>query len=829
MSLTRLRSIHSRPSPPADFYAFLLQTCLRTENVSAGRSIHAHVVKAGLHLGVYLVNNIINLYAKFGFFTDAHNVFDGMHLKNAFSWNTLLAMYAKGGMIGRANKVFVEMPQRDSVSWTTMIVGLNLMGEFERAVVVFLEMVRSGVPPSQFTFTNVLSSCAALEALDVGRKVHSFVAKLGLSGVVVVANSLINMYGKSGDVETAKAVFDMMRLRSVSSWNSMISMYSQSGRMDLAQDQFDEMTDRNIVTWNAIIAGYNQNNLNQEALEFFSRMLKEQSVVPDNFTLTSALSACAFLGLLRVGKQIHSRIVRTEMPCHGQVGNALISMYSKSGGVAIARRVLEQTMASDLSVVSFTALLEGYVKLGYLQPAREIFDLMNYRDVVAWTAMIVGYVQNGFNSEAMDLFRLMVDNGPKPNHYTLAAILSVCSSLASLDHGKQIHCRAIRSTGLSVSVSNALITMYARSGSIAGAKTVFDQICQSKETVSWTSMIIALAQHGLGEEAIVLFEKMISTGVRPDHITYVGVISACTHAGLVEKGRHYFQQMQTKYMIQPAQSHYSCMIDLFARAGLTQDAQEFIKTMPVEPDAIAWGSLLAACKVQKDADLAKVAAERLLAIDPVNSGAYSALANVYSACGRWDDAAKIWKLMKDKRVKKEQGFSWTHIKNKVHVFGVDDGLHPQRDAIYQMAAKLWKEIKKAGFVPDTQSVLHDIDEELKEQLLSHHSEKLAIAFGLISTPENTTLRIMKNLRVCKDCHSAIKFISKIVGREIIVRDATRFHHFRYGFCSCKDFWLRPKRTMLSGEGNIGKEDSPTSNVMTFYLSTTINLLFTGNL
>ncbi|URE07957.1 Pentatricopeptide repeat-containing protein [Musa troglodytarum] len=794
---------------------------MRTENASAGRSIHAHVVKAGLHLGVYLVNNIINLYAKFGFFADAHHVFDGMPLKNAFSWNTLLSMYAKGGMIGRANKVFVEMPQRDSVSWTTMIVGLNLMGEFERAVVVFLEMVRSGVPPSQFTFTNVLSSCAALEALDVGRKVHSFVAKLGLSGVVVVANSLINMYGKSGDVETAKAVFDRMRLRSVSSWNSMISMYAQSGRMDLAQDQFDEMTDRNIVTWNAIIAGYNQNNLNQEALEFFSRMLKEQSVVPDNFTLTSALSACAILGLLRVGKQIHSRMVRTEKPCHGQVGNALISMYSKSGGVAIARRVVEQAMASDLNVISFTALLEGYVKLGDLQPAREIFDLMSYRDVVAWTAMIVGYVQNGFNSEAMDLFRLMIDKGPKPNHYTLAAILSVCSSLASLDHGKQIHCRAIRSTGLSVSVSNALITMYAKSGSIAGAKTLFDQIRQNKETVSWTSMVIALAQHGLGEEAIVLFEKMISTGVRPDHITYVGVISACTHAGLVEKGRHYFQQMQTKYMIQPTQSHYSCMIDLFARSGLTQDAQEFIKTMPVEPDAIAWGSLLAACKAQKDADLAKVAAERLLAIDPDNSGAYSALANVYSACGRWDDAAKIWKLMKDKGVKKEQGFSWTHVKNKVHVFGVIDGLHPQRDAIYQMAAKLWKDIKKEGFVPDTQSVLHDIEEELKEQLLSHHSEKLAIAFGLISTPENTTLRIMKNLRVCNDCHSAIKFISKVVGREIIVRDATRFHHFRDGFCSCKDFWLRPN--VASGEGNIGKEDSP----ITFYLSTTINLLFTG--
>ncbi|WOK92150.1 hypothetical protein Cni_G00841 [Canna indica] len=659
MLISRPQAAPSQPSP-ADFCASLLQTCLQTENVSAGRAIHAHVIKAGLHLGVYLANNLINFYSKFGLFADARRAFDEMPNKNIFSWNSVLSMYAKGGMIEMANNVFDKMPQKDSVSWTAMVVGLNLMGDFERAVCTFQEMVRFGVSPSQFTFTNVLSSCAALEALDIGRKVHSFAVKLGFSGVVPVANSLINMYWKSGDAETAKIVFDRMRPRSVSSWNSMISLYAQSGRMDLARDQFEEMTDHSIVSWNAIIAGYNQNNMHQEALEFFSRMLKEQPMAPDNFTLTSVLSACAYLGMLEVGKQIHSHIIRKELLCHGQLGNALISMYSKSGGVEIARRVLQQTVASDLDVISFTALLEGYVKLGDLQPAREIFDMMKYRDVVAWTAMIVGYVQNGFNSEAMDLFRLMIDKGPKPNNYTLAAILSICSSLASLDHGKQIHCKAIRSEGLSISVSNALITMYAKSGSITGAKRVFNQIFHRKETVSWTSMIIALAQHGLGQEAITLFEEMISLGMRPDHITYVGVISACTHVGLVEKGKHYFEQMQTKYMIQPTQSHHSCMIDLFARAGLLQEAQEFLEKMPIEPDAIAWGSLLAACKVHKDADLAKVAAEKLLSIDPDNSGAYSGLANVYSACGRWDAAAKIWKLMKDKGVKKEQGFSWTH-------------------------------------------------------------------------------------------------------------------------------------------------------------------------
>ncbi|KAI6692031.1 hypothetical protein NL676_019741 [Syzygium grande] len=204
--------------------------------------------------------------------------------------------------------------------------------------------------------------------------------------------------------------------------------------------------------------------------------------------------------------------------------------------------------------------------------------------------------------------------------------------------------------------------------------------------------------------------------------------------------------------------------------------------MPIEPDVVAWGSLLASCRVYKNVELAKFAAEKLLIIDPDNSGAYSALANLYMVCRKWEDAAKVRKSMKDRGVKKEQGTSWFQLRNEVHVFGVEDGLHPQKDAIYQTIDKIWKEIKKMGFVPDTESVMHDLEEEVKEQILRHHSEKLAIAFGLLNTPENTTLRIMKNLRVCNDCHSAIKYIAKLVGREIIVRDSTRFHHFRDGVC-----------------------------------------------
>lgn len=670
-----------------------------------------------------------------------------------------------------------------------MIVGYNHMGLFHNAIHVFLNMISSGVVPTQFTFTNVLASCAATGDLGIGRKVHSFIVKLGLSGVVPVSNSLLNMYAKSGDSVMAKAVFDRMRLKDKSTWNTMISMHMQFGRLDLALAVFDQMADPDIVSWNSIIAGYGHQGYDIKALETFSSMLRSSTLKPDKFTLGSVLSACANLENLKLGKQIHAYIVRADIDISGAARNALISMYAKSGAIEIARRIVELTGTSSLNVVAFTSLLDGYVKGGDVNPAREIFDSLKCRDVVAWTSMIVGYAKNGLVKEALELFRSMIREGPKPNSYTLAAVLSVFSSLASLDHGKQLHAAAIRLEEVSSgSVGNALITMYSRSGSIKDARKVFNQICSSRDTLTWTSMIIALAQHGLGNEAIELFEKMLKFNLKPDHITYVGVLSACTHVGLVEQGKCYFNLMKSVHQIEPTPSHYACMIDLFGRAGLLEEAYNFIKGMPIEPDVIAWGSLLSSCRVHKNVDLAKVAAEKLLLIDPNNSGAYSALANTLSACGKWEDAARIRKLMKDRAVKKEQGFSWVQIQDKVHIFGVEDALHPQRDAIYRMISKIWKEIKKMGFTPDTDSVLHDLELEVKEQILRHHSEKLAIAFALINTPGYTTVRIMKNLRVCNDCHSAIKYISTLVGREIIVRDATRFHHFKDGSCSCQDYW-----------------------------------------
>ncbi|OMP11480.1 hypothetical protein CCACVL1_00499 [Corchorus capsularis] len=769
--------------------ACLLQESLKCKDLFAGKSIHGRIVKSGLHFSVFLMNNLMNFYSKTGSFSDAHSVFDEMPVKTIHSWNTLLSAYSKQGKMAEANEIFDRIPNPDSVSWRTLIMGYNQMGRFKSAIKVFSEMIKERVTPSEYTMTSILASCAAIEALYIGRKAHSFVVKFGLSNYVAVTNSLLNMYAKSGDPMMTMVIFDRMGYRDTSSLNVMVSLHMQYGQVDLAREKFERMNERDIVTWNSMIAGYNQHGYDLDALATFGNMLRDSLLFPDKFTFINALSACANLEMLNVGKQIHARIVSMQFDINRPVGNALISMYAKSGGVHIAQKIVEHAGMSNLDIIAFTSLLDGYIKLGDIEPARQIFESLRDRDVVAWTAMIVGYFQNGLNTDALKLFRLMVRDGPKPNSFTLAAMLSVSSSLTSLSHGKQIHAIAIRTgQASSVSVNNALITMYARTGSINYARQVFSRIHRFRDTVSWTSMIMALAQHGFGEEALELFEKLLAAGIKPDHITYVGVLSACTHVGLVEQGRRYYNMMKNVHKIEPTLSHYSLMVDLLGRAGLVQEAYDFIKKMPIEPDVITWGSLLSSCKVYKNVELGRVAAERLLHIDPENSGAYSALANLYAVCGKWEDAAKTRKLMKDGGVKKEQGISWVQIKNKVHVFGADDVLHEQKDEVYKKISKIWEDIKKMGFVPDTAAVMHDLEEEVKEQMLRHHSEKLAIAFALMNTPENTTLRIMKNLRVCNDCHSAIKFISKLSGREIIVRDTTRFHHFKDGSCSCHDYW-----------------------------------------
>eukprot|EP01018_Ginkgo_biloba_P026951 Gb_35042 [translate_table: standard] len=771
-------------------YASLLQACT---DLKALKQIHAHIVIQGLDQNIFLGTKLVTKYAMCSCLENSRLVFDKINHRDGFLWNIMIRVYAKNR-------------------------------RYEDTLASYYQMQQTGIRPDNFTFPFVLKACASLPALREGKEIHYRMVRSGFASDVYVANALIDMYAKCGSIQDAREVFDEMSTRDVVSWTAMIAgyvqnghahqalalfnqmqlenvkpdlvtmttalsactqigdlqqgewihghvvrsgfetdifvgaalvdMYAKYGSIDYARELFDKMLTRDVVLWNAMINGYAHNGYASLALRLFNQM-KKSDVKPNSVTMLSVLPACAQLGALQEGKRIHDYIIRNRFELDISVGNSLVDMYAKCGSV---------------------------------QVARQLFDKMPERSVVSWNAMIAGYTQSGYATEALKLFNQMHIADVKPNLVTMVSVLPACAHSGALQQGKWIH-DYINRCGFEsdVSVGTALIDMYAKCGSIEIARQVFDSMCE-RNVVSWSAMIAGYGMHGHGEDALKLFSQMQQIGIEPNDVTFICVLSACSHAGLVEEGLQVFDCMNQDYCIIPSMKLYACMVDLLGRAGRLDEAQNFIKNMPLEPDAGVWGALLGACRIHCNIELGEHVAERLFVLEPDSPGYHVLLANIYAASGRWDDAAKVRSMMKDKGLKKTPGRSFIEVNNKVHSFLVGDQSHPQSDEIYARLETLLRQMEAAGYVPDTNFVLHDVEEEVKEHMLCSHSEKLAIAFGLNNTGPGTTIRITKNLRVCGDCHSATKFISKIVNREIIMRDAIRFHHFKDGLCSCRDYW-----------------------------------------
>eukprot|EP01018_Ginkgo_biloba_P026787 Gb_37517 [translate_table: standard] len=771
-------------------HATLLQACTSIKEL---KQVHAHMLRSGIVRNIFLETKLVSLYCNCGSIENARLVFDKMSKRNAFLWNVVIRGYAKNGLSEEALKLYYRMQQE-------------------------------GVQPDKFTFPSLLKACASLSAIEKGKEIHDDIIRIGVDSDVFVRNALIAMYGKCGRVDIARQLFDEMSEINVVSWNTMIAgyvqnrhandaltlfnemqladiqpdlvtitsvlsacahladlqqgkwihdflmrsgfdsnvfvttalidMYTKCGNMEIARQLFDKMPKRNVVSWNAMIAGYAQNGHANEAWKLFHQMQLAEEI-PDSVTMVSVLQACAHLGVLEQGKRVHDYVIRRGFQSDVYVGNSLVAMYAKCGSINIAR---------------------------------QLFDNMSKRNVVSWNAMIFGYAENGHAHEALRLFYQMQMADVTPDLATILSVLSGCSHLAALRQGERIHGFIIRSGFESDTfVGNSLIDMYGKCGSIEIARQFFDKMAE-RDVVSWNAMIAGYGMHGCGENVLTLFFQMKQTGIKPDDITFISVLSACSHAGLVNEGCQYFYYMNQHYCITPSVEHYACMVDLLGRAGRLDEAQDFIEKMPLEPSASVWGALLSACRIYCNMELGERVAERLFELEPENPGYYVLLSNIYATAGRWNDVANVRTMMKDKGVKKQPGCSMIEVNNRVHAFLVGDKSHPQSEKIYGMLETLSGQMEQAGYLPNTDFVLHDVEDEMKEHVLYSHSEKLAIAFGLISTSPGTPIRITKNLRVCADCHSAIKFISKIVKREIIVRDVNRFHHFNGGLCSCGDYW-----------------------------------------
>ncbi|XP_034699437.1 pentatricopeptide repeat-containing protein At5g66520-like [Vitis riparia] len=541
------------------------------------------------------------------------------------------------------------------------------------------------------------------------------------------------------------------------------------------------------------------------------------SLAPNNFTFTFLFQGCSNCVALDLGRQFHGMVIKNSFEMDVFVRNSIIRFYSVCGRLDDARWVFDES--SELDVVSWNSMIDGCIRNGNILEALSLFSKMTerndiswnsllgglvkfscmddayrffvempQRNMVSWVVMISGYAQNGQPKEALALFREMQMLDQEPNSATLVSVLSACSQLGALDHGRWVHCyigkKCVRVDSI---LSAALIDMYAKCGSIDLAMQAFST-SRKRDVSAYTAAISGLAMNGCSEEALQLFEQMKGEGISPDGVSYIAVLCACSHAGWVEKGFHYFASMSDVHGIRPELDHYACMVDLLGRAGLLEEAEKFVASMPIKPDNVIWGALLGACRVYGNAEMGQRVGSLLVESDQNHDGRYILLSNIYAESMKGEDAEQIRKTMRRRKVNRVPGCSLIEVAGFVHEFFSGDRSHEKTEEIYLMWEEIVKEIKKFGYREETRAVVFDVEEEEKEAVIGHHSEKLAVAFGFLYTKSGSTLRIVKNIRICSDCHYAIKLVSKVFKRKIAIRDRKCFHHFEEGLCSCKDYW-----------------------------------------
>ncbi|KAM3709604.1 hypothetical protein ACB098_02G185600 [Castanea mollissima] len=564
-------------------------------------------------------------------------------VNSVFVGSALVDMYTKVGKIEHGCRVFDEMPVRNVVSWTAVITGLVQAGYAKEGLVYFSEMQRSKVEYDSYSFAIALKACADFGALNCGREIHAKTMKKGFNESSFVANTLATMYNKCGKLVYGMRLFEKMRTQDVVSWTTIITTLVQMGQ-------------------------------EEHAIEAFMKM-KESDVNPNEYTFAAIISGVANLAITECGEQLHARVLRIGLVNSLSVANSIITMYSKCG---------------------------------QLTSASMVFHGMTRRDIVSWSTIIAAYSQGGYGEEAFEYLSWMRREGPKPNEFALASVLSVCGSLAILEQGKQLHAHVL-SIGLehTAMIQSALINLYSKCGSIKDASKIFD-VAENEDIVSWTAMINGYAEHGCSQKAIDLFVKIHTCGLKPDSVTFIGVLTACSHAGLVDLGFHYFNLMINEYQINPSKEHYGCMIDLLCRAGRLNDAEHMIKSMPFQRDDVVWSTLLRACRVHGDVDRGIRAAEEILKLDPNCAGTHITLANIYASKGRLSESANVRKIMKSKGVIKEPGWSWIKVKNLLSAFVAGDRSHPQGEDIYCMLDLLASRTEIA--IQEVGSLLNDVED-----------------------------------------------------------------------------------------------------------------------
>eukprot|EP00268_Persea_americana_P044739 TRINITY_DN45220_c0_g1_i1.p1 TRINITY_DN45220_c0_g1~~TRINITY_DN45220_c0_g1_i1.p1 ORF type:complete len:722 (-),score=118.54 TRINITY_DN45220_c0_g1_i1:214-2379(-) len=667
---------------------------------------------------------------------------------DTYTANTILTQYSKCGQLVSARKLFDEIPHRDTVSWNAMLAGHVNHGHHETAWVLLKCMKTGGFGFDEYTFGSSLKSAACSNCVGFGRQIHSFVIKTGFEGNVFAGSALLDMYAKCKRIDDAYLIFELMPHRNLVSWNAMITGYAQVGdrrgafwhlnrmeddgvwpdeatfaslltllgepkyyRLTLqihakilkrgkasdsiaynatitaysdcgsikdAERVFNDMEDaRDLVSWNSMLAAYVLHDLGYLALKLFVKM-QEVGIKQDMYTYTSVLTACFEQEQLHQGKSLHGSVIKSGLEHAIPVSNALIAMYLKSDNKST-------------------------------EDAIKQFESMESKDSVSWNSILTGFSQNGLSEEAFKFFGRMRSIHLEIDHYAFSAVLRSCSDLAVLELGRQTHASVLKlGFELNDFVASSLIFMYSKCGVIEDSRKSFEGT-EKESTIIWNSIIFGYAQHGQGKTALELFSQMQEMKVKPDHITFVGILSGCSHIGLVEEGSKILSSMESVYGIALRMEHYACGVDLFGRAGYLDEAKALIDSMPFEPDSMVWKTLLGACRMYGNIELASSIAQILLVLEPEEHCTYVLLSNIYAGHGRWDEIAKIKRVMRDKGVRKVPGWSWIEVKNKVHAFNAGDRLHSQAVEIYERLGELMEEIGRSGYVAGKNIVINYLD------------------------------------------------------------------------------------------------------------------------
>ncbi|KAL7595002.1 hypothetical protein Lser_V15G28385 [Lactuca serriola] len=780
------------------FYLQILESSIKSRSLANAKTIHQHFLKQNLNYSSIILDKLTRVYISFHQLHLAHRVFDKIpypeRKNNVLLWNQLIRAYA----------------------WE---------GPFDHAINLYLEMTQSGVTPNKYTYPFALKACSAIQDIELGKTIHDRVKSEFLDDDVYVCTALVDFYAKCGLLDDARQVFDKMSNRDVVAWNAMIAgsslhgmyhktmklieemqdaglrpnsstivailpaigeaselmqgkaihgfsirsrfdnnvvvgtgildMYAKCKHLDYTRRVFDTINVKNEVTWSAMITACVAKDSSMEALKLFNQAIVNNNGNISPVTLSTILRACANLTNIKTGRCIHGYSIKLGFISHLTISNTLLSLYSKCG-------ILQDTV--------------------------RFFNEMEFKDTVSFNSIISGCVQNGDAGIAFNMFANMKKLRINPDMETMIGFFPTCSHLAALKHGACGHGYAItQGFTKSTKVCNAIIDMYSKCGKINLGRLVFDQM-NTRDVISWNAMIFGYGIHGLGFEAVELFENMLRHGFNPDGVTFICVLSACSHSRLVEKGKDLYYSMNEKFQISPKIEHCLCMVDLLGRAGLLSEAHEFILEMPLTPDVRIWSALLGACRIHKDFNLGEEISRKIQILGHESSGNFVILSNIYSTAKRFDDAARTRVIQKEKGFKKSPGCSWIEIDGNVHMFVGGDKSHPWWVLIKRRLDELLVGMKELGYDGDYGFVLQDVEEEEKGHILLYHSEKLAVAFGDVSLRLGKSIFVTKNLRVCVDCHTALKYMSMIMKREITVRDTIRFHHFKDGSCNCGDFW-----------------------------------------